>query len=89
MRCPTGPWPRLGLTTPWKLVLEARETVSLETRPKSFTLVAVRIGLRLNFSIGCGKENALDRDSVIRCINCGHRIFYKKREKKTIQYLAR
>ena len=47
------------------------------------------ISLRLTFGIGCGKENALDRDSVIRCINCGHRIFYKKREKKTIQYLAR
>ena len=47
------------------------------------------IPVRLTFCIGCGKENALDRDSVIRCINCGHRIFYKKREKKTIQYLAR
>ncbi len=49
-----------------------------------------KIILRLKICIvGCGKENAFDRDSVIRCIHCGHRIFYKKREKKPIQYLAR
>lgn len=41
------------------------------------------------FSIGCGKDNRLDKDSVIRCIHCGHRIFYKKRERKLIQYEAR
>jgi DNA-directed RNA polymerase subunit RPC12/RpoP len=39
--------------------------------------------------IGCGKENKFDKDSVIRCMFCSHRIFYKKREKKIIQYLAR
>ena len=40
-------------------------------------------------SIGCGKDNKLDKDSVIRCIYCGHRIFYKKRERKLLQYEAR
>lgn len=39
--------------------------------------------------IGCGKDNKLDKDSVIRCIHCGHRIFYKKRERKLLQYEAR
>ena len=37
----------------------------------------------------CGKDNALDENSVIRCFNCGHRIFYKKRERKLLQYEAR
>ena len=41
------------------------------------------------YFVGCGKENKLDRDSVIRCMFCSHRIFYKKREKKILQYLAR
>ena len=39
--------------------------------------------------IDCGKENTLDQKSVIRCIVCGHRIFYKKRERKLLQYEAR
>lgn len=39
--------------------------------------------------LGCGKDNKLDKDSVIRCIHCGHRIFYKKRERKLLQYEAR
>ncbi|CDW74081.1 dna-directed rna polymerases and iii subunit rpabc4-like [Stylonychia lemnae] len=38
---------------------------------------------------GCGKDNKLDKDSVIRCTHCGHRIFYKKRERKLLQYEAR
>lgn len=37
----------------------------------------------------CGKDNKLDENSVIRCHNCGHRIFYKKRERKLLQYEAR
>ena len=39
--------------------------------------------------LDCGKENTLDQKSVIRCIVCGHRIFYKKRERKLLQYEAR
>ena len=37
----------------------------------------------------CGKDNTLDKEAVIRCYNCGHRIFYKKRERKLLQYEAR
>jgi DNA-directed RNA polymerase I, II, and III subunit RPABC4 len=37
----------------------------------------------------CGKDNTLDENAVIRCYNCGHRIFYKKRERKLLQYEAR
>jgi DNA-directed RNA polymerase I, II, and III subunit RPABC4 len=37
----------------------------------------------------CGKENAFDDKDVIRCFQCGHRIFYKKRERKLLQYEAR
>lgn len=37
----------------------------------------------------CGKDNGLDENSAIRCYNCGHRIFYKKRERKLLQYEAR
>lgn len=39
--------------------------------------------------VGCGKENKFDRDSVLRCLHCGHRIFYKKRDRAIMQYLAR
>jgi len=39
--------------------------------------------------LGCGKDNKLDKDSPIRCSHCGHRIFYKKRERKLLQYEAR
>ncbi|TNV81032.1 hypothetical protein FGO68_gene14496 [Halteria grandinella] len=38
---------------------------------------------------GCGREQKLDKDAVIRCMHCSHRIFYKRREKKLLQYLAR
>lgn len=38
---------------------------------------------------GCGKDVKLDKDAGIRCIYCGHRIFYKKRERKLLQYSAR
>lgn len=38
---------------------------------------------------GCGKTNALDKETIIRCISCGHRIFYKQRERKLLQYEAR
>ena len=41
------------------------------------------------FVLDCGKDNTLDKDTVIRCIYCGHRIFYKKRERKLLQYEAR
>jgi DNA-directed RNA polymerase I, II, and III subunit RPABC4 len=37
----------------------------------------------------CGKDNTLDDQTVIRCHSCGHRIFYKKRERKLLQYEAR
>jgi len=37
----------------------------------------------------CGKDNTLDENAVIRCYNCGHRIFYKKRERRLLQYEAR
>jgi DNA-directed RNA polymerase subunit RPC12/RpoP len=50
---------------------------------RSRTIVAVSANFHLCHK-GCGKENKLDRDSVIRCIYCSHRIFYKKREKKII-----
>lgn len=38
---------------------------------------------------GCGKDVKLDKDSNIRCMYCGHRIFYKKRDRKLLQYNAR
>jgi len=37
----------------------------------------------------CGKDAQFDKDSGIRCTHCGHRIFYKKRERKPLQYDAR
>ena len=37
----------------------------------------------------CGKDAHFDKDTGIRCKNCGHRIFYKKRERKPLQYDAR
>lgn len=37
----------------------------------------------------CGKNNKLDQGSVIKCSFCGHRILYKKRERKLLQYEAR
>ena len=38
---------------------------------------------------GCGKDVKLDKDDSIICMHCGHRIFYKKRERKCLQYDAR
>lgn len=38
---------------------------------------------------GCGKDVKIDKDSGIRCYHCSHRIFYKKRERKLLQYNAR
>ncbi len=52
--------------------------------PRFPTSVEVMRFVYLTSGIGCGKENKLDKDSVIRCIHCGHRIFYKKRERKMI-----
>jgi DNA-directed RNA polymerase I, II, and III subunit RPABC4 len=37
----------------------------------------------------CGKDAKFDKDTGIRCVHCGHRIFYKKRERKPLQYDAR
>jgi DNA-directed RNA polymerase I, II, and III subunit RPABC4 len=37
----------------------------------------------------CGKDNTFDENSVIRCCFCQYRIFYKKRERKLLQYEAR
>jgi DNA-directed RNA polymerase subunit RPC12/RpoP len=33
---------------------------------------------------GCGKDVKLDKDAGIRCMHCGHRIFYKKRDRKLL-----
>lgn len=33
---------------------------------------------------GCGKDVRLDRDGNIKCNDCGHRIFYKKRDRKLL-----
>jgi len=38
---------------------------------------------------GCGKDVKIDKETGIRCSHCSHRIFYKKRERKCIQYQAR
>jgi DNA-directed RNA polymerase subunit RPC12/RpoP len=38
----------------------------------------------------CGKDHKLDHDTnVIKCPFCAGRIFYKKRERKLIQYESR
>ncbi|TNV79777.1 hypothetical protein FGO68_gene16487 [Halteria grandinella] len=37
----------------------------------------------------CGKNAKIDKDAGIRCQHCGYRIFYKKRERKMLQYNAR
>ena len=57
---------------------------------KYSTFVAVSVDFLFLYPFSdCGKENTLDQKSVIRCIVCGHRIFYKKRERKLLQYEAR
>jgi DNA-directed RNA polymerase subunit RPC12/RpoP len=61
----------------------------LEGREKPKVAYICGGNINLIIWIGCGKENKFDRDSVIRCMHCSHRIFYKKREKKILQYLAR
>lgn len=36
---------------------------------------------------GCGKDvRIIDQGMGIRCNHCAHRIFYKKRDRKCIQY---
>ena len=42
-----------------------------------------------SFLLDCGKDNTLDKDAVVICMFCRHRIFYKKRERKLLQYEAR
>ncbi|KAL1926152.1 hypothetical protein VTP01DRAFT_6017 [Rhizomucor pusillus] len=37
----------------------------------------------------CGTENALKPREPIRCQDCGHRIMYKKRTKRMVQFEAR
>ena len=36
-----------------------------------------------------GSENSLKSTDVIRCRECGHRILYKKRTSRVVQYEAR
>lgn len=36
-----------------------------------------------------GAENTLKQTDVIRCRECGHRILYKKRTNRVVQYEAR
>ena len=36
-----------------------------------------------------GSENTLKSTDVIRCRDCGHRILYKKRTSRVVQYEAR
>lgn len=37
----------------------------------------------------CHKENEIKQKDAIRCIDCGHRIMYKKRTKRLVVYDAR
>ncbi|ORX58015.1 hypothetical protein DM01DRAFT_1372102 [Hesseltinella vesiculosa] len=37
----------------------------------------------------CGSENQLKPREPIRCQDCGHRIMYKKRTKRMVQFEAR
>ncbi|KAI8983092.1 DNA directed RNA polymerase [Pilobolus umbonatus] len=37
----------------------------------------------------CGQENQLKPREPIRCQDCGHRIMYKKRTKRMVQFEAR
>lgn len=37
----------------------------------------------------CGELNKLRAEDVLRCRKCGHRIFYKLRTKRVVQYSAR
>ncbi|CAO3659280.1 unnamed protein product [Rhizopus stolonifer] len=37
----------------------------------------------------CGLENQLKPREPIRCQDCGHRIMYKKRTKRMVQFEAR
>lgn len=37
----------------------------------------------------CGSTADFGRDDVIRCRSCGHRILYKTRLKRPVQYEAR
>lgn len=47
-------------------------------------------GPRVQYVCGnCGKESTLDNNAHVRCFHCNHRIFYKKRERKLLQYECR
>ncbi|KAJ7591233.1 DNA-directed RNA polymerase I [Mycena floridula] len=37
----------------------------------------------------CGAKNEIKSDEPIRCKECGHRIMYKKRTKRMVQFEAR
>lgn len=37
----------------------------------------------------CNTENQFNIESVLRCNNCGNRIFYKKKIPQGVQYEAR
>ncbi|KAH9482858.1 DNA-directed RNA polymerase core subunit rpc10 [Psilocybe cubensis] len=37
----------------------------------------------------CGAKNEIRARDPIRCRECGHRIFYKKRTKRMVQFEAR
>ncbi|KAJ3292552.1 DNA-directed RNA polymerase core subunit rpc10 [Rhizoclosmatium sp. JEL0117] len=37
----------------------------------------------------CGADNAINPREPIRCKECGHRILYKKRTKRMVQFEAR
>ncbi|ORY87732.1 DNA directed RNA polymerase [Protomyces lactucae-debilis] len=36
----------------------------------------------------CGQKNNIQMREVIRCRSCGHRVMYKERTKKMVQFLA-
>ncbi|KAG2172159.1 hypothetical protein INT44_005530 [Umbelopsis vinacea] len=39
--------------------------------------------------IACGSENTIKPREPIRCQDCGHRIMYKKRTRRMVQFEAR
>ncbi|ORX76873.1 hypothetical protein BCR32DRAFT_329146 [Anaeromyces robustus] len=45
---------------------------------------------RITYICGdCGVENEIRAKEPIRCRDCGHRIMYKKRTKRMVQFEAR
>ncbi len=69
----------------------------LEWRPISFMFVEVSLIListclqcaHVLIMLGCGVDNEIKPREPIRCKDCGHRILYKKRTKRMIQFEAR